>query len=993
MKLKLLIITLLTTSLNLFGQVRTISGIVTDASDGLPLPGVNVIVQGTNKGTSSDANGKFTLTLDPGENNLSFTYIGYQPKTIEIGNQSNISITLEEDAAQLDEIIVVGYGTVKKSDLTGSVSSIKASDLTNVPSNNAMQALQAKVAGVQVASTSGAPGASVYVRIRGIGTFNDASPIYVVDGVILQNIDYLNPSDITSFEVLKDASATAIYGARGANGVILITTKKGSTTGSNYPKIEFTSEVSIQDLPKKIDLLNGRQYAITRNAITPGTYNNIDAVPNTDWQDLIFRAAPIQNHQVSASGGNEKHQYFTSFGYFNQTGIVLKSGYERITMRFNNSYNLSKAIRFGSNLSITPSKQQNTAGGAVFNVYRAWPTLKPYQSDGSFTPVPGVGNVLADIKYSNNTSKSIRSVNNVYAEVDFLKGFTFRSSLGVDFEYSKSVSYTPVFYVNTTQQNATDDLNKGYFDRTDWLWENTLTYKKEIGKHRVDILTGYTMQESSSETVNLGAQSLLRPGEDFWYVNIFPNLPSPNSAYNGVDPYFNFSMLSYLFRANYAWNNKYLFTATFRRDGSSKFVEQNRYANFPSIALGWNVINESFLENIELISNLKVRASWGILGNEKIPYLRQYSLVSNGINAVFGPDALYAGATYGISGNPDLKWESTTQTDIGLELGLWNDRLTAEIDFYNRVTEDILIDLSVPGYQGNGDGALITFNAGQVLNRGFEVNLGYNGKIKDVSYRIGLVGTTIHNETLAVRGTSSSDDELIGLFNGRQVTRTKVGDPIGSFYGYKVNGVFQNNSELNAYPHLSNTGVGDLRFVDTNDDGILNARDRTNLGSPIPKFLAGLNGNATYKAFSISFNLQAQAGNKIYNGKETVRPDPYNFEQRYFNFWDGEGSSNSEPKAANGGVNFENPSERYIYSGSFLRLRNLSVGYKIPRAITEKVKMQSADIYLRATNLFTISKFTGYSPEIVNGNPILNGIDFASYPVARITSIGINFSF
>jgi TonB-linked SusC/RagA family outer membrane protein len=644
----------------------------------------------------------------------------------------------------------------------------------------------------------------------------------------------------------------------------------------------------------------------------------------------------------------------------------------------------------GSNLSFTPFNQQNTNGNAVFVAYRAWPTLEPYQPDGSYTPVPGVGNVLADIEYTNSFANGLRSVNTFFAELDFLKNFTLKTSFGVDLDYTKTKSYTPVFFVSPQQQNANDDLSKSVADRVDWLWENTLTYQLASGKHRINVLAGFTAQESTSEFVSLGMENLLRPTEDFWYVNIFPNRIANSYAYNGVNPAFNFSMLSYLGRLNYTYDNKYLFTATFRRDGSSKFTPANRFANFPSLAAGWNVINEPFMSGLaSWVSNLKVRASWGIIGNEKINYERQYSLVLNGVNALFGDDVIYPGATYGVSGNPDLKWETTKQTDIGLEAGFLNDRLTAEIDYYHRRTEDILVDLAVPGYYGNGDGAVITFNAAEVLNRGIELKLDWKGSFRDLQYSVGALATTIHNETIKVSGTGGLNDRLLGLFNGRPVTRTAPGLPLGAFYGYRVIGVFQNTEELNNYPHLSSTQVGDLKFEDVNGDGQLNGDDRTYLGSPIPKLLYGFNFNLTYRQFDFTADFQGQHGNKIFNGKEIVRPDPYNFEKRYFNFWDGEGTSNTEPRPSNGGINYE-PSSRYVYSGSFFRLRNVSLGYTLPARLSQKLGLKSARAFLRVTNLFTISNFTGYQPEIVSGNAILNGIDGGTYPVPRISTIGLN---
>ena len=744
----------------------------------------------------------------------------------------------------------------------------------------------------------------------------------------------------------------------------------------------------MQQLPKKIDLLNGKEFATIANEITPGSYNNVDAVPNTDWQDQIFRTAPIHNYQVSASGASSKIQYYVGVGYFKQEGIIAKSNYERLTIKLNNTYHLSKSVRLGNNLTFTPNQQQNTAGGAVFGVYRAQPVVTPFKPDGSYSPVPGVGNVLADIDYTNSFGKGLRTVGNFFAEADFLKNFTFKSSFGVDMEYTKGRSYTPVFFVSTLQQNTTSDLNKSYNDRLSWLWENTVSYNREIGKSRIAAVAGYTTQETTSEQFSAAGQNIIRDSEDFWYLN--QSNINPNTVNNGVDINQNYSMISYLFRGNYSYNDKYLFTATYRRDGSSKFSKDNRYADFPSLALGWNVINEEFMKGLSFLSDLKVRGSWGIIGNEKIAYDRQYSRVNNGVNAVFGSaEAIYPGSTYGVSGNPNLKWESTHQTDVGLEATFFNNKLTAEFDYYNRSTEDILIDLAVPGYLGNGDGAAITFNSAVVLNRGFEYNIGWNGEAGGLKYRISTVGTTIHNEATKVSGFGGTGD---WVQNSSGTTRTTVGSPLGSFYGYNVIGVFQNQAELDAYPHRSDAEVGYLKFEDTNNDGVLNSDDRVNMGSPIPTFIYGLSTEFSYSAFDLAVDLQGQEGNKIYNAKETIRPDLYNFEQHVINRWRGEGTSNLEPKATSGGYNFL-PSTRFIQDGSYFRLRTLSLGYNLPKSVADKLSMKTARFYIRGTNLFTSSKFTGYTPEVGSSNPLDTGSDFGSYPIPRIYSAGFNLTF
>lgn len=969
----------------IFAQNRVVQGTVTASEDGAALPGVNVVVLSTSKGTATDTQGNYRIELGANENTLVFSFIGYKTAIISVDAQTTINVVLQADAETLEEVVVIGYGTVKKSDLTGSVSSVKGTDLLKIPNPSPIQALQGKVPGVQITSSSGAPGASAVVRVRGVGTFNDSNPIFVVDGVILDNIDFLNSADIQSIEVLKDASATAIYGSRGANGVLMVTTKKG-TQGQEFPTINVTADYSLQRLNNRIDLLSGKEFAQVVNEITPGSYNNVDAVPNTDWQDLIFRDAAIRNYQLSVSGASQKAQYYFGVGYFNQDGIIPKSNYERLTIKLNNTYSLSKSVRLGNNITLAPSWQQNAFGGAVFNVYRAQPTVTPRQANGSYSPVPGVGNVLADIEYTNNFSETFRTVGNVYAEADFLDGFTFKSSFGVDMNNVKSRSFSPVYFVSTLQQNPINDLNKGWRDGFTWLWENTLSYNKEVGKHRLGAVAGYTSQDISTEYFNVAAQNIIREGEDFWYLN--PSNVNPNTVGNGVEQ--NFAMLSYLARVNYTYNDRYLLTLTYRRDGSSKFARKNRYSDFPAVALGWNAINEDFLKGVEVLSNLKVRASWGIIGNEKIDYAQQYSRVLNGINGVFGTgEAIYPGATYGVSGNPDLLWENSFQTDVGFEIGFLGDKLTAEVDYFNKTTKDILIALTVPGYLGNGDGAAITFNAGEVLNRGLEFNLNWNDEVGEVKYRIGANGTTIHNETLRISGNSGPGDYRQ---NANGTTRTYVGDPIGSFFGYKAIGVFQNQQDLDNYPHRSDAGIGDLKYEDTNKDGVLNGDDRTNLGSPIPTFFYGLNTEFFYKSFDVAIDFQGQMGNKIYNHKETVRPDLYNFEQHVYSRWRGEGTSTVEPRASTGGYNFL-PSTRFIQDGSFFRLRSIALGYTLPKSVVDKAKMKSARVYARGTNLFTLSKFTGYTPEIGSGNVLDSSIDYGTYPIPSVYSLGLNVTF
>lgn len=995
-----------------WGQQRTISGMVTDAGNGEPLPGTTVTIKGTLSGTITDQEGKFMIQVPEKAAYLTFSFVGYSSKDVEIGKSSVINVALEEEVVGLDEIVVIGYGTVRKSDLSGSVSSIKSDDIVKITSVNPEQSLQGKVTGVHVTSSSGAPGAQPVIRIRGVGTFNNSSPIYVVDGVILNDISFLNAADISSMEILKDASATAIYGSRGANGVVLITTKSG-TIGEEKVRFSYSGEYGIQKLEKKIDLLNGREFAIISNEIVPGSYNNVDAVPNTNWQDLIFNRAPMHNHQLSASGASEKSQYYISLGLFEQKGIVEKSNYKRLTIRLNNTYQLNKIFKLGNNFTLAPFEQQN-APNVTWAAYRAQPLLEPYLPDGSFSGVYNVGNPLASIEYSNDFNKGVRGVGNVFAEAKLLESLSLKSSYGIDAKYTKVKNFTPayqIYYPDGTpaqQMNEFSSLTKESRENYSWLWENTLTFNKVVNKHSFDILGGFTMQKISSEEYKLQGRNILRDGDNFWYikpsyiVDETNNINTLQNIENKVDANLYYTMMSYLFRTNYTYNDKYILTVTYRRDGSSKFAKETRFSNFPSLAAGWNIGRENFIANIPVISRLKIRGSWGIIGNEKILYTDRFAQVKSDLLAVFAnPDVTYPAASYGKSGNKDLKWESTEQIDIGLEVGLFDNRLSGEFDYYQRTTDDILVELSTPGHLGNGLGQKIRYNAASVLNDGFEFLVGWRESLGKLNYNLSVLGTSVHNEVKAIGGNSGIDSVLIGgyLANGQPVTRSEVGLPIGSFYGYVTDGIFQSREELNAYPHTSQAGPGDLRFVDTNEDGIINGDDRTYIGSPIPKFIFGINAGLEYEGFDFSFSLQGQTGNDLFNGKEVVRPDPYNFEKHVFNRWTGPGTSNKEPRPSFGGYNYL-PSDRFVQDGSYIRLRNVMLGYTFPSALSNRLFLKQMRIYVKGTNLLTFTKFTGYTPEIgttddlSNGGDVLsNGIDKGTYPIASVFSFGLNLTF
>jgi TonB-linked SusC/RagA family outer membrane protein len=985
---------------------RTITGRVTASDTKETLPGANVVVKGTTRGTSTDMDGLFSLKINAGDNVLLVTFAGYQTQEVEIGTQTYLDIELKVISTLMDEVVVIGYGAVRKRDLTGAVGTIKPKEITKFTALNAEQALQGKVAGVQITTTSGAPGAGAAVRIRGVGTFNNAAPIYVVDGVILDDISFLNAADIASMEVLKDASATAIYGSRGANGVIMISTKTGKI-GQERTTVSWSSESGIQRLENYIDLLDGRQFATISNEIRAGSYNNVDAVPNTDWQRLVFDIAPIQTHQLSISGAGQASEYYISLGIFDQSGIISPSRFQRITLKLNNTYYVRPNIKFGNNLTLAPYQRRN-APDVTFSVYRAQPVARPFYDDGSYGVVQNVGNPLADLEYnSNNYGEGVRAVGNIFAEATFWNNFIAKSSFGVDASINRGRNFSPAYTVfnpdgtASQQQNVYSDISKSVGTNGTWLWENTLSFNKTAGKHNINGVTGFTMQKTRSENLGMAGQNVLRDGRDFWYVepayilDQTNNINMVNSIFNNVDAGQFYNMMSFLLRSSYTYDERYLATVTLRRDGSSKFAENNRWGTFPSFALGWNINKEQFMRRFTWLSDMKVRASWGKIGNEKISYFDRFARVNQGLNAVFGnPDVGIPAATYDKTGNPDLRWETTTQTDIGLEAGFFKGKLTAEIDYYNRVTDDILVDLSTPGHLGNGQGVRVRYNAASVQNKGFETSIRWQEKRGEFGYGLGFIGTTVRNEVLAIGGNSGIDSVLVGgyLANGMPVTLTRIGGPIGAFYGYVTDGIFQNEAELNAYPRLGQAGVGDLRFKDINGDGRIDGNDRTMIGSPIPNFIFGFNIDMDWRGFDLAVALQGQTGNEIFNGKNVVRPDPYNFEAHVWNRWQGEGTSNTEPRPSFGGYNFL-PSDRFIHDGSFLRIRSVVLGYTIPEKRLRKLAIQTARVYVKGNNLLTFTKYTGYTPEIGSFDVLSNGIDTGIYPIPAIYSFGVNLTF
>lgn len=969
-----------------YGQV--VKGQVTSLSNGEPLIGVSILAVPTGTGTISDFDGNFSIDITKA-NSLEISYIGYKKTIIPINPSTSYLIRLADDSEIIDEVVIVGYGVIKKSDLTGAVTKIKSEELTKIPSTNVMQSLQGKVAGLQISSASGDPGANPIVRLRGITTLNDNNPIAVIDGVItdISTVNMLNPSDIESIEVLRDASASAIYGSRGAAGVIIITTKKGSEGAHN---VSVAVETSIEQIANRIDVMNGREFATYINQIQPGTYNNLDVLPNTDWQSMVYKDfAPIMNANLSVGGGNKKANYYLGLGYFNQEGIIPKSGLQRLTTKLNSGYQLSSRIKVGMDISVLLSDKDNTPG-VVNTALRAWPIDSPYKEDGvTFAEVNG-GNPIAAIEYTNSKTRRFQGFGNLYANVNIINGLNLRSSVQFDLSNGRTRSFTPKYFVGPLQQNDLSALSFGFNESVSMIYENTLDYTKTFGLHSISSVVGHTAQDSRGEFIVGKTEGLLREDPLFWYLDT--GITDLNRVNNNG---FRNTLLSYLGRVVYSYDSRYLLTASFRRDGSSKFGPNNKYGNFPSIAVGWNVSNEKNINLPDAINRLKARASYGIIGNEKINGNAQYALISSGYNAVLGiNEDLLPGATFNGGGNPNLKWEETTQFNVGVDVGLWNDKLTAEVDYYVKNTSDILVPLQPIGYTGIGSFRSIFYNAADVQNKGLEWSVNYRNNYNQWRYKVGVIGTTIKNVVTDIGQGLGADSLLVGgdLGNGQQIARTAVGRPIGYFFGYQVEGVFQNQNELESLPALFGQTVGDLRYKDVNKDGRITSADRTVIGSAIPDVIYGFSAEIGRGAFTLSADFQGQIGGDIYNGKQAVRFATLNYESKFVNAWNGEGSTNEHFKASQGGNNFL-PSSYFVEDGSFLRLRTLTLNYSMSSKLCNKMKLTNANIYIRGVNLFTITKFTGYSPEIGAGNATDGVIDRGIYPITRVMTVGFNTNF
>ncbi|HEX6431931.1 MAG TPA: TonB-dependent receptor [Niastella sp.] len=983
------------------------------AETGAPLAGANIQEKGKGYGTTTKEDGSFEITVENPQSVLVISYVGYVGREIKVGDQTDITIKLVQAPVAMNDLVIIGYGTQKKSDLTGAVSSIKSADITKIGGSNAAEALQAKAPGVAILNQGG-PGAAPTVFVRGLGTNGDASPLFVVDGMMVSNIAYLAPGDIASIEILKDASATAIYGSRGANGVILVTTKKGR---SGKPVVTFNTSHGFQFLTRKYDVANGRQYAelvnlFNDNAGKAPLYNNLDSIgEGTNWTKEVKQKGIVSDYQLGVSGGSENVRYNISASYHKEDGVIKFTSFDRITLRANNEYKLNKRITIGHNLSLASSRYTGTAqwnGGRGLNsIYRISPLLTVRKADGSFTPGqdPDVINPYASFYLNQDVrSKPLQFVGNAYLNFEIINGLTFRSSYGTDFTLGRIDAYIPAFNISSPNQiQAINSIQNGYNTNYTWLWENTLNYNKTFGHdHQIDLLAGYTAQNYDYNTLDVTGSGLLSTADDYRYVNALPitSLAWTNSANMPSSE----SILSYLFRANYTYKSRYFLTASYRADGSSKFADGKRWGSFPSVALGWRASEEEFLKNVSWINNLKLRGSWGQIGNNKIPNYQTFStltqdMVYSGVfNSVF-----YNSATITAASNPNITWEVAEQTDLGAEFATLNNRLKIEFDYYNRQTKNLLLQLPIPG-GSTGISIPAYTNAGTVRNTGFEFVASWDDKIGDLNYGVRLTGSANKNKiTDFLNQTVYTGDWMVPSTH-----ISTAGSPIGNFYGYKVAGIAQTQAQIDALNEnaVKQSGVtgkqfwsglkpGDLVFQDINGDGFIDVKDKTDIGSPHAKFIGGLSLNASWKGFDAAIDLMVSYGAKIYNAtrNQFLSSGLSNMNVEWLNSWTPTNTNTSIPRYAVN-TSTSQQSDFNIADATYFKARYVEFGYTFNKGVASKIAASKLRLYINATNPFYITKYKGFSPEVSNSYGVSTmGDDFRTYPVSGTVKAGLNVTF
>ena len=986
-------------------QAKTVTGTVTDVS-GEPIIGANIRIKGTTTGTITDIDGNFSIEAEP-QSVIEVSYIGYLTQETVINNQKSIRFLLKEDTKTLDEVVVIGYGVQKKADLTGSVANINTEKLNTQSNANIGQALQGKIAGVDIVSQGDAPGSGTRIMVRGIGTLNNASPLYIVDGMYMNSIDHINPNDIASIDVLKDASSAAIYGSRAANGVIIVTTKEGSNT-EGKPIIDLSVNLGISTASKFLDMLDAKGWAevttIARQAIGKPALDmatDLANKPDNDWQDIMFRPALMQNYNLSVKGGGKYSTYYTGLGYFNQDGIVKGTNYQRYNIQSKNDYKRG-IFSAGTNLIISFSHDkplhQELRGGMIGTILQSVPTLEKYDDTreggygGTYGDVVNIPHPLAiiDDNIMDRYNENVKIFANLYAQIELFKGLKYKLNLTPDFSFERYKNYLNKYDFGLATNSITQ-LTERQRRRRNILVENLLTFDRTFGEHKISALAGYTYQDSRFRHIQAYGEGLPQGLEEIDAATT--NRSNEGNSWRSV-------LTSILGRVFYSYQNKYLFTATIRRDGSSKFGKNNRYGYFPSFSLGWNVAEEKFMENVHWLDQLKLRGGYGVLGNQEIDNYQYSSTITTGINYPDGNGGLLQGAFPKNFANPDIKWEETAMTNVGIDFMAFNNRLSLTADYYVKNTKDILLTVPIPISSGGANDPIR--NAGKIRNNGFEFNLGWMDQPNpDISYGINLIGSFNKNKVIAMGSESGS---IKGGSTNQNITtsETKAGYPIGGYWLISTAGYFNSQEEVDAYAKDGKkiqpaAEPGDIKFVDANNDGVINDDDRVFQGSPFPDFTFALNGNMRYKNFDLSIGLQGVLGNKIYNATRQTLEDVTkgsNFLASCLDYWTPENKNASHPRLTwdDPNRNTRAESDRYLENGSYLRLRSVQLGYTFPQTWF-KGAIQHARVYINAENLFTITSYSGYSPDVNADNANYRGFDNFIYPTNRTFMLGLNVTF
>ena len=975
----------------MFAQQITVQGVVKDQT-GETVIGASVMEKGTTNGTITGIDGDFSLNMSP-NGTLVVSFVGYKTQEVQVKGQKQLQVVLSEDAEMLDEVVGIGYGTMKKSDLTGAVSSIGNKDIKDSPVSNLGQAIQGKISGVQIVD-AGKPGDNVSIKIRGLGSINNCDPLVVIDGVPTDlGLSSLNMADVERLDVLKDASATAIYGSRGANGVVMITTKRG-TEGKG--KLAVSANYSFQNATNVPSLLNAAQYAELSNDMmvnsgrnpNPEWANPSELGAGTDWMDELLRTGVMQNYTVSYSGGNEKSHYYVSGGFLDQSGIVKSVNYRRFTFQSNSDAQVLKWLKFSNNITFSADTKKSGSYN-IGDALKALPIYPVKNEDGSWSGPDGnsewygsTRNPIGPTELNKSQTDGYNFLANLTAELTFTKWLKFKSTFGYDAKFWFIDNFTPKYNWKPTPTEETSRYKSDNKSFT-YLWDNYFLFDHTFAeKHRVGLMAGMSAQWNTNDYLNAQKN-----------VFMFDNVHEMD---NGEEMYAiggnetEWALLSYMARVNYSYEDRYLLTATIRRDGSSRFGKKHRWGTFPSVSVAWRASQEKWFPKNDYINDLKVRAGYGVTGSQasvgNYSYLASYNTSVYPFGISSGNQTALVSSTLA---NPYIHWEEVAQTNIGFDASLFNSRVMFSFDAYLKETRDMLVKASIPITSGFEDTTTTYTNAGKVRNQGIEMSLHTINLTGELGWETNLTATYNKNK---IKDLNSDVPYYINQINNSYVTMLAKDYPINVFYGYVTDGIFQNQSEVNTHAVQPGAEPGDIRFRDLNNDGVINDSDRTVIGNPNPSWLFSMNNSLSYKGFELSVFLQGIAGNKIYNANNidnTGMAAAYNQTTDVLKRWQGEGTSNSMPRAVFGDPNQNTRvSDRFVENGSYLRLKNITLSYTFPKQWLQKAQIENARLSLSCENVATITGYSGFDPEVG-----INGIDQNRYPISRTFSLGLNFNF